>query len=111
MTEEYGVTANVIETDRLLRKGAKVWLIGGWNGGGFERVEVRGASRSGRPIEKMVPIARLGNFRVGWLPEHLRGRVVHHIGSRSAMTEWAASLARLADAEREDHPNRREMQE
>ena len=109
-TGEYGIVANVVETDRLLRKGAKVWLLGGWSGGGFERVTIRGASRSGRQIEKYAPITRFENFRVAWMPEHLRDKATYFLGSRDDMDEWARHMASVADRERAAHPHRREKQ-
>jgi len=107
---EYGIIANVVETDRLLRKGAKVWVLGGWSGGGFERVQVRGAARGGRQIEKYAPIARFDNFRSAWLPEHLRDKATFFLGYKDDMESRAQLLQRLATEERTAHPNRREMQ-
>lgn len=103
---EYGIVANVVETDRVLRTGAKVWLLGGWNGGGFERVRVRGASRSGRPIEKISPIVRFDNFRVAWMPEHLRDDVTYFLGTREAMESAVTELQERAATERAAHPGR-----
>ena len=70
--KEYGVVANVMEPDRVLRNGAKVWIMHGWGGGGWERLKVRGLSRGGRTVTKWVPIERLSNFRRAWMPENLR---------------------------------------
>jgi hypothetical protein len=107
MTPEFGIVANVVETDRLLRKGAKVWLLGGWSGGGFERVTVRGASRSGRPIEKYMAIVKLENFRPAWMPEHLRDKATYFLGTRDQMEQRIEGLVERVATEREAHPGRR----
>jgi hypothetical protein len=111
MTGEYGIVANVLETDRVLRKGAKVWLKGGWRDGGFKRLNVRGLSRSGRPVEKWVPITRLDTFRAAWLPPEMREDhvIVSILGGKDDMTILASRLQHLAESERCAHPARREM--
>lgn len=106
MTERYGIVANVCETDSCLRMGAKVWVVGGWSGGGFERVVVRGKSRGGRTIEKYLPIARLNNFRAAWVPEHsLKGNAL--ISAKEDAVERAERFTATADGERAAHPGRR----
>lgn len=113
---EYGIVANVIETDRVLRKGAKVWLVGGDSGGGWAHLEVNGLARNGRPVTKVLPITRLDNFRAAWMPEHVRpkigsGILIRHgfSGTREEMAATAKGFAENADLERAAHPNRRAM--
>lgn len=105
---EYGIVANVTETDKVLRKGAKVWIVGGWSGGGFERVTVRGAARNGRQIEKYAPITRFTNFRAAWMPDHLREQA-SILGEKVDMESRAQKLSDVAEALRVSHPGRREM--
>jgi hypothetical protein len=106
MTAEYGIVANVVEIDKVLRRGAKVWLRRAWTGGGYERFVVVGAARGGRQIEKWTPIVRLDNFRVAWMPEHLRP-LCSIIGDKAAMEELVALLPGVVARERAAHPGRR----
>lgn len=108
MTAEYGLVANVAETDSALRLGAKVWIVHAWTGGGYERVTVWGMARNGRRIEKWVPIWRLHNFRAAWLPEKVRAAVslLTVEGSQEAMDQLAAALDRYAAEERATRPDR-----
>jgi hypothetical protein len=41
---DYGIVANVVETDRLFRKGAKAWLANGTGGEGWHKEMERLAS-------------------------------------------------------------------
>ena len=111
MSAEFGIAANVAETDKALRRGARVWIIRGWSGGGYERVVVRGLARGGLPIEKWVPITRLEKFRAAWLPEHLRqgdpAKAVSLRGDKDDMDEMAQKLDGVATRERAAHPGRR----
>lgn len=66
----YGIVANVM-WDRVLRMGAKVYLLG--YHGDFESVYVSGRSKGGRRIRKYVPMKRLRSFRAAWLPPHITG--------------------------------------
>lgn len=104
-TQEFGIVANVCEIDRVLRMGAKVTVLGGDNGMGYERILVRGASRSGRPIDKMAPIHRFTNFRAAWMHESLLSQTVF-IGTKGEMTTRAQDFQQLADRMRAEHPNR-----
>lgn len=65
MKGEYGLVANVV-SDRVLRVGAKVWILG-WNGDA-ENAQVRGLSRGGRMVTKYIRLKRLKNFRSSWIP-------------------------------------------
>lgn len=103
---EYGIVGNVMETDRVFRKGAKVWLAGGTGGEGASKFIWIGCSRSGRVIEKWAPTTRFNNFRAKWIPEHLRARIYWVRGNREAIEEYAASLNKWADEFRTEHPNR-----
>ena len=104
---EYGVVGNVLETDRVFRNGAKVWLAGGTGGEGAYRFEWVGMSRGGRIIKKWAPTTRFNNFRAAWVPEHLRDRVTWIRGDRPAVEEYAAKLNGWSDEMRVEHPNRR----
>lgn len=61
----YGIIANVIKTERSLRKDGKVWI--------FDlqydnRARVYGMTRGGKRIEKYTALKYLGNFRAAWIP-------------------------------------------
>lgn len=99
---EYGIIANVLETDRIFRTGAKVWLLTVMNG----NFRWFGMSRGGRNIEKYAPITRFHNFRAAWVPVHMFDRVCW-TASREDVEARAAQLNETADAERAVHPNRR----
>lgn len=98
----YGIIANVLETDRIFRNGAKVWFVGILN----ERSRWFGLSRGGRKVEKYAPLHRFHNFRAAWVPVHMLDRVCWR-GSQGEAVIQAAKLNTLADAERAAHPNRR----
>lgn len=107
MQGEYGIVANVIEPDRQLRSGAKVWLAGGTGGEGWYRFRWIGLRHGGgRPIEKWAPTHRFGNFRAAWVPEHLRESVYWMRGTREEMEARATELNKFAESERIEHPNR-----
>lgn len=101
--KEFGVVANIEVTDRILRNGTKVWLIGGTGGEGWDRFVVHGLSRSPRRIEKWIPTKRLSNFRAAWMPPHIREKFPHPYfsGSRSEMEELAANLDIYAESLRQ----------
>ena len=70
---EYGVVANVVQAGtKNLRPGAKAWIVGGWGGGGWEKVVVFATSRSGRLITQWVATKHLTAPRVAWVPGHVR---------------------------------------
>jgi hypothetical protein len=97
MPYEFGICANVFETDRIFCAGAKVWLAGGTGGEGWARFELIGASRSARPIRKWAPTFRLHNFRAKWIPEHLRDRMYYMVFSdRTEAERIAAELDAFA---------------
>jgi len=60
----YCIIANVIK-DKLLRKGAKVRLVD-WHVGGRNHW-VRGLSKGGRYITKIIPYKKLTDFRVTYI--------------------------------------------
>lgn len=105
MSGEFGIVANVVEVDRVLRLGAKVILVG-YPNGMAERIEVRGLSRGGRPVTKFTAYMKLDNFRPQWLSERHRANV-SILGTREEMEEWAAGFAAQAERERAAHPGRR----
>lgn len=104
----YVIVANVREPDRVLRKGAKVWLTGGTGGEGWTRFKWHGLSHGGRRLEKWAPIYRFDTFRAKWMPEHIRALFpyVYFSGTREEMTARARELEIFAQAERARHPNR-----
>lgn len=104
---EFGIVANVIETDRLARTGAKAWLIGGTGGEGWHRFVWHVMTRGSRYIEKWMPTHRMGNFRAAWVPEHLRDRVAYMRGTRPEMETRAVELNKFADDLRATQVNRR----
>lgn len=106
-TGEYGVIGNVSETDRVFRKGAKVWLTGGTGGEGAYRFQWIGMSRGGRVVEKWAPTTRFSNFRAAWVPKHLQERVTWIRGSKEDVEKYAADLNKWADEMRAESPNRR----
>lgn len=105
-TQEFGIVANVIEPDRQLRTGAKVWLANGTGGEGWHRFEWIGLRHKGPPIQKWAPTFRFGKFRAAWVPEHLRDKVTYMRGTREEMEARAAELNAFAESERQTHPQR-----
>ena len=67
----YGICGNVIAADKAFRLGAKVW-VAQLSGDIGRHGEFWGPSRGGRNITKWAPMNRVGNYRVAWLPPHLR---------------------------------------
>ena len=104
MTEEiFGIVANVLETDKAFRRGAKAWLSRFHSGG--ERCTWIAMSRGGRIIEKNAPTSRFDNFRAAWVPKHLRDRVFE-TGTRAQMEDRASFWNNRAADCRAFHPNR-----
>lgn len=66
----YGLVANVI-SDRQLRTGAKVWVLG-WHGD-FLHPRVYGLSKGGQMIQKYTHFKRLERYRVKWMPDVIYG--------------------------------------
>lgn len=66
MSDLFGLVANLV-SDRALRTGAKVWILG-WNGDA-ENAQVRGISKGGRTITKYIRLKRLEKFRAAWIPD------------------------------------------
>ena len=106
MPAEYGIVANVTETDRVFRKGVKAWMAYCYSGG--ERVKWIAMSRSGRVVEKVSPTSRFENFRCKWIPENLREHIIEERGDRAQMEGRAAFWNARAKEARGDHPNRRQ---
>lgn len=92
MSDLFGLVANVV-SDRALRTGAKVWILG-WNGDA-ENAQVRGLSKGGKVITKYVRLKRLEKFRAAWIPECRRKDVW-------ATFQWEdkSHAARLAESMR-----------
>lgn len=104
----FGIAANVFETDRVFRSGAKLLLCGGTGGEGWHKFEWRGLSRSGRRIKKWAPTVRLHNFRAAWIPLHERGDCWYlTFAERAAAETCATEMSAFADELRLAHPNRR----
>ncbi len=96
--EDYGIVANS-SGFRLFSKGSKVWIIGGWTGGCYERVEILGQALYKRWIVKWVPIKRLYNVRPAWVPDHIKeilknkGTLNCVAGTKKEMIKWCERLA------------------
>jgi hypothetical protein len=88
----FGIVANV-ESDRVLRTGAKVWIER--CNGDAECPEVFGCSKSGRLVQKYTHYKRLTNFRAAWIPEHLRDRVILAWPEKERAAEFAAKLCAM----------------
>lgn len=102
LNQPFGIVANVVETDRVFRTGAKCWYVTTRNG----RPMFIGMSRGGRTVEKYAPLHRFANFRAAWVPDNVRDRVVYCLSKSDAQT-IADHLNRDADESRAAHPNRR----
>lgn len=85
----YCVVANVA-SDRVLRTGAKVWVLR-CNGDAACPV-VNGLSKGGRRVEKYTHFKRLTGFRAAWVPPMLRGRIILMWPDRSQAEAAAAAL-------------------
>ncbi len=100
MTDVYGIVANVI-SDRVLRTGAKVWIIR-CNGDASCPLVV-GLSKGGRRITKYTHFKRLENFRAKWIPEPFRWDPSNPGKSWAVIWEWTdravaeSSAAMLAE--------------
>ena len=68
-TDKFGIAANV-KKDHIFRIDAKVWII--MIPGDPASVLTIGKSKGGRYIQKWIQTRNLNNFRVKWVPEHLR---------------------------------------
>lgn len=98
---EYGIAANVLEPDAILRLNAKVWLCDGTGGCGWERFIWIGLPIQGhRRIEKWVPTHRLQNFRPAWIPQALHSHINYIRGDRGLIKSVAAMMGRYAESER-----------
>ena len=96
----FGVVANVTGRDRVLKMGARVWIVSGWGGGGWERLKVRGLSRSNRTVTKWIATADLDGFRCKWVPEDVRADMAL-LGERARMEDFARGFQNRAPAETE----------
>ena len=95
MGDEYGIVANVTETDSFLRTGSKAWLVGGTGGEGWFRFEWIGRTRSGGLAQKWVTTKRFSNFRCAWIPDHIRkmaGGSLYISGTKEKMEAIAERL-------------------
>jgi hypothetical protein len=104
----FGIVANIREPDRVLRTGAKIWLVGGTGGEGWTRFKWHGLSHGGRRLQKWAPTYRFNTFRAKWIPEHIHVLYpsLFFSGTREEMVAIALRLEAFADTEREQHPNR-----
>lgn len=108
---EYGIAANVGETDRFLRMGALSWIVGGTGGCGAEKFQWLSRTRSGHLVVKWAPITRFTNFRAKWIPKHVHDLSGYpnlwYQGDRDTMEDAARRLQIFRDEEAARHPNRR----
>lgn len=111
MNGEYGIVANVLETDRVFRSGAKAWLCNGTGGEGWHRFFWHALARSGSALEKWAPTERFSTFRAAWVPEHMRDRVTYFRGDHAEMHELAIKLNAFAKELRTRKAVRRFMKE
>jgi len=88
----YGIVANVM-SDRVLRTGAKVWIH--YCNGDAGCPVVSGISKGGRAVQKYTHYKRLENFRVAWVPEHMRDRVMWMWDDRSIAEDRATHLSEV----------------
>ena len=86
----FGVVANV-ESDRILRTGAKVWVL--QCNGDAAHPYVVGLSKGGRKVFKYSHFKRLTNYRAAWIPEHLRGDVTRKWTDKADAERAAAYLS------------------
>jgi hypothetical protein len=101
LSGEYGVIANVLEGDPVFRHGAKVWLVGGDNGDGFESRQFYGLGKgSRRGITKWARTIRMYNYRCAWIPPPMQPRVETCRGTRAEVEAWAAEIDALTQERR-----------
>ena len=108
MNDKFGIVANVI-SDRVLRTGAKVWIMR--VNGDAACPLVIGMTKSGRMIEKYTHFKRLTNFRAVWIPEHLRGRIAKFSDDKAEMQRSAEFLGKMWAGVRFFHRDGRLMQD
>lgn len=72
MKDYWGVKCNTAFPEKAMRTGALCWVSNINSGWGGERLKLFARARDGRQIQTWRPAARLTNFRVGWVPEHMR---------------------------------------
>lgn len=100
MQGEYGIIANIVETDRFVRTGSKSWLVGGTGGEGWYRFVWVVRTRSGQLTKKWLPTKRLGNFRAAWIPDHIReinDGYIYISGTRDEMEAVAVRMSLFAE--------------
>lgn len=90
-TDRWGIVANVV-SDRVLRTGARVWLL--WVNGDAACPRVYGLSKGGRRIEKYTHYKRLHNYRAAWIPPVMQD-VLFQFPDRAAAERCAADLTRM----------------
>lgn len=86
-SEQWGIVANVCDSDSALRLGARVWIVNPFSGWHTGFVEVRGISRGGRTIQKWISRQRLQNYRSCWLRPDTRW--IFGWPSRGDAEHWA----------------------
>lgn len=99
---EFGIIANVLESDPVFRTGAKVWLVGGDNGDGFEGRQFYGLGKgSRRCITKWARTNRMHNYRCAWIPPPMQSAVKIYRGMRAEVEAWAEKLNAITQERRE----------
>lgn len=92
---EYGIVANIAETDKFARTGSKAYLVGGTGGEGRERMQWLVRTRNGSLAIKWLPTGRLSNFRPAWIPDHVQeaaGGSLYISGTKEEMQKAADEL-------------------
>ncbi len=86
----FAIVANV-KADRVLRTGAKVWIMR--CNGDAECPVVLGLNKSGRAVVKYTHFKRLENYRAAWVPEHMRDRIARRWNEKAKAEAEAHVLA------------------
>lgn len=70
--KEYTLAANYKAKHNRIRTGCKVFLVGGFNGDGFERRKFLVRFQDGTTNVVWVATRNLENFRPSFIPDHVR---------------------------------------
>jgi hypothetical protein len=93
----YGIIANILEPDHVLRMNAKCWLADGTGGMGWYSFQWIGITHGGRVVQKWAPTHRLHRFRAAWIPAHLDDRIRYIRGPKEQMDTMALEMNQFAE--------------
>lgn len=83
---EYCIACNIKDTrKKYLRQNSKAWIVNGWSGGGYERVQIVCRTKGGRLVQKWIALKFLTNFRACWIPPFLKSWGVYSTGTKENM--------------------------